>query len=181
MKIGIAGCGGIGSNIAVHLVRSGILELKVVDFDKVEESNLNRQFYFKDQTGKIKVSELKKNLLRINPDASIETENKKLTAFNLLETFKDCPIVVEGFDRKNDKLAFVEVFSQTDKFAVCASGVAGLDIDKIEIKKIGDNINIVGDFKSDIKDKKLFSAKVFVVASIMANLILIKLGFKDNK
>ena len=46
MKIGIAGAGGLGSNVAVHLVRSGISSLKICDFDVIENSNLNRQFYF---------------------------------------------------------------------------------------------------------------------------------------
>ena len=49
MKIGIAGTGGIGSNVAMHLVRSGITNLKFGDFDRIEKSNLNRQFYFEEQ------------------------------------------------------------------------------------------------------------------------------------
>ena len=43
MKIGIAGAGGIGSNVAVHLVRSGVESIKIADFDTIEKSNLNRQ------------------------------------------------------------------------------------------------------------------------------------------
>ena len=63
MKIGIAGCGGIGSNIACHLVRTGINYLKFGDFDKIEESNLNRQFFFsKIKLGFIKVKQLQKIL-----------------------------------------------------------------------------------------------------------------------
>ncbi len=45
MRIGIAGAGGLGSNVAVNLVRTGITSIKIVDFDEIEESNLNRQFY----------------------------------------------------------------------------------------------------------------------------------------
>ena len=47
-RIGIAGAGGLGSNCAMALVRSGITKLIIADFDSVDESNLNRQFYFHD-------------------------------------------------------------------------------------------------------------------------------------
>ena len=62
MKIGIAGVGGIGSNVALNLVRSGVMQLKLIDFDRVEPGNLNRQFYFADQIGLFKVEALKINL-----------------------------------------------------------------------------------------------------------------------
>ena len=71
MKVGIAGCGGIGSNVAYHLIRSGIVEFKFGDFDIVESSNLNRQFFFHSQIGKAKALCLKENLLQINPNAII--------------------------------------------------------------------------------------------------------------
>ena len=66
MKIGIAGTGGIGSNVAMHLVRSGITNLKFGDFDRIEKSNLNRQFYFEEQIGKYKSETLKENLTKIS-------------------------------------------------------------------------------------------------------------------
>ena len=65
MIIGIAGCGGIGSNVAYHLVRAGVKNFKFGDFDKIEESNLNRQFFFKEQVGLYKSETLTKNLLLI--------------------------------------------------------------------------------------------------------------------
>ena len=66
--VGIAGAGGLGSNCAMHLVRSGIGKLVIADFDTVNESNLNRQFFFRDQVGRVKVEALRENLLRINPE-----------------------------------------------------------------------------------------------------------------
>ena len=72
MKIGIAGVGGIGSNVAMHLVRSGINNLKFGDFDKIEISNLNRQFYFRSQVGKYKAECLKENLQAIDEDGNYE-------------------------------------------------------------------------------------------------------------
>jgi sulfur carrier protein ThiS adenylyltransferase len=179
-RIGIAGCGGIGSNIAVHLVRSGVLKLKLVDFDKIDISNLNRQFYFYDQAGLGKAETLEKNLRRINPAVELEVESKLLTKDNITETFSGCGIVVEGFDRADCKAMFHEALSESGKFVVSACGLAGLDTDQISVKKVGKNGFIVGDFVSDIKDKKLYSPKIFIVASIMANLILKELGFKDE-
>ena len=63
--VGIAGAGGLGSNCAMHLVRAGIKNLVIADYDSVSPSNLNRQFFFADQLGKQKVYALKENLLRI--------------------------------------------------------------------------------------------------------------------
>ena len=77
MKIGIAGAGGLGSNVAVHLVRSGISSLKICDFDVIENSNLNRQFYFKDQIGQNKVNALFENLKRINPSLNLQIIQRK--------------------------------------------------------------------------------------------------------
>ncbi len=76
MKIGIAGAGGIGSNVAVNLVRSSASALKIVDFDRVELSNLNRQFYFHDQIGRFKVEALAENLRRIRPECHLESAHQ---------------------------------------------------------------------------------------------------------
>ena len=72
MKIGIAGAGGLGSNVALNLVRSGIDAFRIVDFDCVEASNLNRQFYFRDQIGRPKVEALRENLQRIRPEVEVD-------------------------------------------------------------------------------------------------------------
>ena len=97
-RVGIAGAGGLGSNCAMHLVRAGVRHLTVVDFDVVNESNLNRQFFFRDQLGLKKVEALKANLLRIDPDADIRSVDLRLDAASARETFADCDIVVEAFD-----------------------------------------------------------------------------------
>jgi len=58
--IGIAGCGGLGSNCAVALARVGIGKIIIADFDTIEESNLNRQYYFSIRLGKRKYNVLRK-------------------------------------------------------------------------------------------------------------------------
>ena len=100
MKVGIAGCGGIGSNVAYHLIRSGVLDFCVGDFDFVEETNLNRQFYFHDQIGRKKASCLEENLKRISPQARIKAEVIRFDKENILSFFKECDIIVEAFDKK---------------------------------------------------------------------------------
>lgn len=180
-KIGIAGCGGIGSNIAVHLVRSGVKHIKIVDFDKVDATNLNRQFYFSGQLGMVKADTLEKNLKSIDPEINVEKANMRLMENNIAETFRDCDIVVEGFDRTEDKVMFLETFLNSGKFIVSANGVAGVELDGIETRRIGERAYVVGDFRSDIREYKLYSTKVLIVASIMANLILKELGCDEKK
>jgi len=78
-SVGIAGAGGLRSNVAIALARSGIGKLVLVDFDKVEENNLNRQYFFRDQIGKLKIHALKENIKRINPDVKVEILDIKLS------------------------------------------------------------------------------------------------------
>ena len=76
--VAIAGLGGLGSNAAIALVRAGIGKLIIVDFDKVELSNLNRQHYFQSDLGRLKSEALRDHLININPDIKLEVHNKKL-------------------------------------------------------------------------------------------------------
>ena len=107
MKIGIAGVGGIGSNVAMHLVRSGITNLKFGDFDTIEHSNLNRQFYFRNQIGNPKALCLRNNLKLIDETGNYDSYNK-IHKENIKDFFKDCDIIVDGFDKKEYKSILVE-------------------------------------------------------------------------
>lgn len=179
MKIGIAGAGGIGSNVADNLVRSGVEELLLVDFDRVEAANLNRQNYFLDQVGDFKVIALRDNLKKINNRINIEIINKKLNAENIGQTFRDCEVVVEAFDSKKYKKLILEKMAGSGKLCVSGSGVAGTDIDSIRTRKI-DNCYIVGDFITDADNEKVYAPKLRLVTSIMSNLILEKSGFYEK-
>jgi len=180
-KIGIAGVGGIGSNVALHLVRSGVKYFKIVDFDEITETNLNRQFYFRDQLGRRKVDKLKENLERIMPDLIIEKEFKLLTPENIAGTFEDCDIIIEGFDKPSCKAFLIDVLAKSGKTVISACGVAGMDADAIKVKKVSASVFIIGDFKTDISDKKLFSHKVSLAASLMAGIALERMGVTDEK
>lgn len=180
MKIGIAGCGGLGSNVAYHLVRNGINYIKFGDFDKIESSNLNRQFYFQDQIGLLKSETLSKNLLRINPKANFDFENIKFNKENIIEFFKDCNLIVEAFDSKESKIMLIEELLPLNKIIISASGVANFNINTLTTKEVTKNLFIVGDFKTDIKENKTYSHKVGAAACLMAELALKKGGFYEN-
>jgi len=179
MKIGIAGVGGIGSNVAANLVRSGVTSLKIVDFDRVESSNLNRQFYFSDQIGYLKVEMLANNLRRIRGDICIEIETVRINALNCSALFADCPLVVEGFDRSTDKKLLVEALADKGRIIVSACGIAGHNIEDIRVRQMG-NCFIAGDFLSDCAQAPLFAHKVLAVAGRMTDIILRQGGFYDR-
>ncbi len=170
MKIGIAGVGGIGSNVAVNLVRSGVDALKIIDFDRVEPSNLNRQFYFHDQIGRLKVEALADNLRRIRPDLQIEPVFKRIDSTNCLALFEGCDLIVEGFDRQEDKKMLLETLG-SKRIVIAACGIAGSELDAIRVQRLG-RCCIVGDFTTDCACAPLFAHKVTTVANHMTHLIL---------
>lgn len=171
--IGIAGAGGLGSNCADNLVRSGFKRFKIVDFDNVEISNLNRQFYFLDQVGKSKVEALKENLLRINPNLIIDACTKKIVKENILSIFKECDIIVEAFDEAEDKKMLVEELLPTKKFIVAASGLCGFGrCDNIKVHKIKENLVIIGDLKTSTNCMSPISPRVNIAAAKQADVIL---------
>ncbi|KJS31039.1 MAG: hypothetical protein VR64_13235 [Desulfatitalea sp. BRH_c12] len=178
MKIGIAGVGGIGSNVAVYLVRSGVRRLKLVDFDCVEAGNLNRQFYFRDQTGRPKVDMLAENLLRIAPDLHVERARVKLDTLSMAGTFEGCDVIVEGLDGAADKKALLEALLPAGRPIVSASGVAGRHMDRMETRRIG-ACTIVGDFLTDAANARCYAPKVAAIAAMMAHIILEKGGYYD--
>ncbi|HOM02109.1 MAG TPA: sulfur carrier protein ThiS adenylyltransferase ThiF [Acetivibrio sp.] len=174
VKVGIAGAGGLGSNCALHFVRSGFKYLKIVDFDVVEPSNLNRQFFFLDQLACPKVLALKENLLRINPDVRIEAIQQKVDKNNAKMLFDDCDAVIEAFDKVEYKTMMVETFASSGKFFVCASGLAGWgNSDEIKIRKIHDRFFMVGDFVTGVKEGvPSISPRVNIAAAKQADLVL---------
>ena len=171
MQIGIAGAGGIGSNVAFQLVRSGVRHLRIVDFDAIESTNLNRQFYFADQVGQPKASTLAQNLKRIDPEVQVEVLQQRLDVDNMAHTFTDSDVVVEGFDGAQDKKILMETFAGTHKLVVSACGVAGLDVDAVTTQTVG-NCHIVGDFTTEAGTDNLYAPKVILVASIMSQIVL---------
>ncbi|MFA5906589.1 MAG: sulfur carrier protein ThiS adenylyltransferase ThiF [Desulfobacula sp.] len=180
MKIGIAGIGGIGSNVARHLAQARVESLKIVDQDLVDASNLNRQFYRMSQVGQKKTDSLEENLKDIFPGMIIEKTDMTLGPGDAGPLFSDCDIVVEGFDDKALKKMIIEELSPTGKLLVSASGIAGRDMTGVTIKKMG-HCHIVGDLLSDQADFELFGPKVIFVSALMAGIVLTHIKEKKNE
>lgn len=174
LKVGIAGAGGLGSNCAFNLVRSGLKRLKIIDFDVVKAANLNRQFYFFDQVGMPKVVALKTNLLRINLDLELEAVQNKIIDSNIGCVFRDCDVVVEAFDEVICKIMIIETFFSSGKLLVAASGLGGWgSSDDIIVREIHPKFYLIGDLMSEVNaDKPPVSPRVNIVAAKQADVIL---------
>ena len=174
VNVGIAGAGGLGSNCAAALVRTGFRHIKVVDFDVVDCSNLNRQFYFLQQASRTKVEALRENLNLINPAANIEISQTKLEKDNVGELFADCDVIVEAFDRAEYKKLIVETFIGSSKLLVAASGLAGWgNSDRITVHRVKDNFYLIGDLETGIgPDTPPLAPCVFIAAAKQADVVL---------
>jgi sulfur carrier protein ThiS adenylyltransferase len=171
--VGIAGCGGLGSNAAVALARAGIGALILVDFDRVEASNLNRQYYFQTDIGQKKVEALSRHLLAINPAVHLTLINRKITPADVLEIFTGANLLIEAFDSANAKSWLIESWCTAYplKPVVCASGLSGIGkTDAITVRHAG-MIHVVGDGESDMS-MGLCSARVAMVANMQANIAI---------
>ncbi|MDZ8118647.1 sulfur carrier protein ThiS adenylyltransferase ThiF [Pontiella agarivorans] len=170
--VGIAGLGGLGSAIAVALARIGVGKLILVDFDVVEPSNLNRQQYFIDQLGRTKTEALEENLKRINPYVSYETHCVKVVPANIPELFGSVDVMVEAFDRADQKAMLMQHFKSAP--LVAASGMAGFGPgDTIGVRKMGDRIYIVGDRETGAAPGcGLMAPRVGICAHMQANTVL---------
>lgn len=147
-RVAVAGLGGLGSNVAFALARIGVGHLHLIDFDRVDLTNLNRQQYFLRHLGMYKTDALKEELLQINPYLDIRTDCVRVTEGNLPELFAEDPIVCEAFDSPEAKAMLVngilEHFPQA--FLVSASGMAGYsDSNRIQTRKITDHFYLCGD------------------------------------
>ena len=103
-KVCILGLGGLGSNVAVLLARAGIGHLKLVDFDVVEPSNLNRQQYSISHIDMKKTEAIKNIIKEINPFVEVETFDIKVDRENISSIVGDIKIVVEAFDKAETKV-----------------------------------------------------------------------------
>ena len=171
--IGIGGAGGLGSNIAVLLVRSGFTHFEIIDHDIIEPSNLNRQHYNLDDLARPKVHAIKEHLLKINPSSDITTHQIKWTISNANHFFTDCDFVIEAFDAAKTKQLFVEHYQTKASYVISGSGLAGRSSVKIlQIKKLK-NIYIVGDYQTAVDEKHPpLAPRVTQCAAIMAGIVL---------
>ena len=183
-KVCILGLGGLGSNVATLLARSGIGYLKLVDFDIVEASNLNRQQYRISHIGMKKTEAIKTIIKEINPFVEVEILNKKVDRENISSVVGDIEIVVEAFDRAETKAMILEeLLTNKNKIVISASGMAGLgSANEIITRKVRDNFYLIGDNYSDYEEYSgIMSTRVMLCAAHQANVVLRLILGEENE
>jgi len=182
-KVGIAGAGGLGSNCAMALARVGVGNMVIADFDVIELFNLNRQYYFWDQLGNKKVIALKDNLRKVNSKINLSALNLKLTPELVKEHYADCDVIVEAFDKAEEKLWLIETVQTEwpEKPLVIGVGMAGWGgSNDIHVRQEG-NLYICGDEKAEVSDDvPPIAPRVGIVANMQANVVL-EILLKDFK
>ena len=175
-RAAIAGLGGLGSNIAVSLARAGVGELFLVDFDRVDLSNLNRQQYEIADIGRFKTDALAEKLARINPYINIKRETMRVTENNAAQLFGNYPVLCEAFDRAENKAMLVSTVLEScpDTIIISGSGMAGyLPSNSIVTRKALDRLYICGDGVTDSADANgLMAPRVAICANHQANAAL---------
>ena len=174
--VAVCGLGGLGSNIAIALARAGIGKLLLIDFDRVDITNLHRQQYKANQIGRYKTDALAENLLEIAPYTEVETVTEKITEENFADLLKDADIVCEAFDNAEAKAMLVNgVLEQLpDCYLVAASGMAGMDTpNTIKTRKVMKRFYLCGDEVSDVADTiGLVAPRVMLCAAHQAHTVL---------
>lgn len=174
--VAVCGLGGLGSNIATALVRSGIGKLLLIDFDCVDVTNLHRQQYKASQIGRYKAEALAENLLEIAPYTEIHTVTVKITEENFAELLKEADIVCEAFDHAESKAMLVNgVLEQLPHcYLVAASGMAGMNTpNTIRTRKIMKRFYLCGDEVSEAADSiGLVAPRVMLCAAHQAHTVL---------
>lgn len=175
-RVAIAGLGGLGSNIALSLARMGIGELHIIDFDRVEISNLNRQQYGIRHLGRYKTDALREIIAEINPYIKVEADCLRVVPENVSRLFSHEKIVCEAFDRPENKAMLVNTLltSCPDCTVIAASGMAGSGpANDIQTKKHGGRLYLCGDGVTDISPGYgLMASRVAICANHQAHMAL---------
>ena len=138
-KVLVLGLGGVGGYVCEALVRSGINNIIIIDSDKVEESNINRQIIANEDTvGQYKVDVMKDRLLKINSNCNIICINKFIDDGNIDELFSnDIDYYIDCQDTVKTKEVFIkECLKRKVKFITCLGAGNRLDPTKLEITDI---------------------------------------------
>lgn len=174
--VAICGLGGLGSNIAIFLARAGIGKLILIDFDRVDITNLNRQQYKVSQLGRYKTEALEENIKEIAPYIEIECHTVRVNEDNVAELVKEADIVCEAFDDAACKAMLTEaVLEKTpEKYLVAASGMAGMDSSNdIRTRRITKKFYLCGDGISDVEAGiGLVAPRVALCAAHQAHMVL---------
>ena len=184
-RVAIAGLGGLGSNVAISLARTGVGHLHLIDFDIVEPSNLNRQQYKIKHLGMFKTEALKSEIQEINPFIEVTIDTTRVTPDNIKSLFENEDIICECFDNPQAKAMIVNNLTEIfpDKKLVSASGMAGFESSNtIVTKRITNNFYLCGDRTTSAKvGRGLMAPRVSICAGHEANAVLrLILGIEET-
>lgn len=175
-RVAVCGLGGLGSNIAIALARAGVGHLHLIDFDRVDLTNLNRQQYAVGQLGQYKTDALRETLALISPYCDVTCDTIQVTEENLPDLLKTEDYICEAFDRAEAKAMLVSGVLEhfPEKYLVAASGLAGLgSANTIQTRRVSQRFYLCGDGTSDSSvGLGLVASRVLVCAAHEANMIL---------
>lgn len=174
--VAVCGLGGLGSNIAIALARAGVGKLILIDFDRVDITNLHRQQYKVSQIGRYKTESLVENLREIAPYVKIEIFTKRITEENFTDMLQGVDVICEAFDNAEAKAMLANGVLEflPDRYLVAASGMAGLETpNAIRTRKITNHFYLCGDEISDVNDTiGLVAPRVMLCAAHQAHVVL---------
>ena len=179
LRLGIAGLGGIGSNVAFMLARTGLSRFVLVDEDTVEPSNLNRQFYFPGDVGQTKVTALTQRLFDLSPDLQIEGLVEHVAEDTLPGLLPQADFWIEALDEAESKQRFVQACLLVSKPVVACSGMGGFGGPPMTVRRMG-LLSVVGDFASDVDRCAPLAPRVLACAALMADEVLCRIWQKKD-
>jgi len=175
-RVAVCGIGGLGSNIAIALARAGVGRLHLIDFDRVEITNLNRQQYKVSQIGMLKTEAMRENLAEIAPYCDVTLDTVRLTAENIPEKLAGFPIICEAFDKAEAKATLLDAVAQhfPDAWLVSGTGMAGIgSANLIRTRRLGRRLVLCGDGVSGVENSDaLLGARVLLCAAHQAMAII---------
>lgn len=175
-RVAVCGLGGLGSNIAIALARAGVGHLHLIDFDRVDLTNLNRQQYAVGQLGEYKTDALRETLSLVSPYCDVTCDTIQVTEENLPDLLKTEDYICEAFDRAEAKAMLVSGVLEhfPEKYLVAGSGLAGLgSANTIQTRRVSQRFYLCGDGTSDSSvGLGLVASRVLVCAAHEANMIL---------
>ena len=175
-RVAVCGLGGLGSNIAIALARAGVGHLHLIDFDRVDLTNLNRQQYAVGQLGQYKTDALRETLSLVSPYCDVTCDTVRVTDENLPDLLRNEDYICEAFDRAEAKAMLVSGVLEhfPEKYLVAGSGLAGLgSANTIQTRRISKHFYLCGDGTSDSSvGLGLVASRVLVCAAHEANMIL---------
>ena len=175
-RVAVCGLGGLGSNIAIALARAGVGHLHLIDFDRVDLTNLNRQQYAVGQLGQYKTDALRETLSLVSPYCDVTCDTIQVTEENLPDLLKAEDYICEAFDRAEAKAMLVSGVLEhfPEKYLVAGSGLAGLgSANTIQTRRVSQRFYLCGDGTSESSvGLGLVASRVLVCAAHEANMIL---------